>query len=260
MAVLSRASYDSATRTVQHALRLAGAIDLVADGKFGRYTTDAYNAASGLVKEQLIAILAGSGLTVDDLKQFRATQRAKEVDVKPTGDNWISETKIHAAIDRASRELGLSDDLRRILKEFVLIESAQEVRGGMRYYDALSKNGQSLGIGQLQPAAWTDARLVLTDLPTYQVGVYDYVQNIRAMAAYVVVLIRRYGASAESLDEIYVAYNQGPGVLSGIITGFDGQSERARKMVKRVVTKRRLVPRFRDTPKAGHKLWDKTPV
>lgn len=198
------ATYQKATAAAQQLLQTE-VPQLIADGKWGKFTQSAYERVSGALKTQVDALIktVGAGTTASELAAFRDKQRAQEF--KPPQQLRAEFTgTVQQAIAAAAKESGISE---ATLQRFAQIES----RGNPN-----AVNGSSRGLMQMQPGAWADAAKFIS-LPRYMDGVFDPLANARAGAAYIrnnEKVLKRLGYTGPwDAAHMYLAHQQGAGGL-----------------------------------------------
>jgi len=167
--------------------------NLVVDGRLGQHTRAVFERAPTALKLQINSVV----------KAFGGTTFEKLTMSKPTTESSgeIPEN-VKQAIDTAADELQVP---KRLLYTFAFMESR---------FRPDAQNGQSRGLFQIQPAAWSDVSK-LVNLPAYKTAVFDPLWNSRAAAGYVKVLqkqLRALGYTEPfSPGVLYVAHQQGAG-------------------------------------------------
>jgi soluble lytic murein transglycosylase-like protein len=190
--------------------RMRGTGNLVADGKWGRYTQSFYDAATPDVRAAVDELLRGAGTTASDVFAARSVQKASAT-MAISGARTVRDVVIAVA-----DQMGID---RNLLLGMAKIESN---------FNAAAVNGSSRGLLQMQPAAWTDAKQVLPDLPDYKGNVFDPVHNARAGAAYLKINMRRLTRAGfkdtMSPAVLYLAHQQGSGGFIELWRAFKGLS------------------------------------
>lgn len=212
--------------------------ELRATGIWSTFSSEAYSKGSDTVRKAVDRILERNGLS--------ASRLASEATLaKSTGANWVELSKVRGWVAEGAAILGLSSAMEEAVFGFVQLESP--IRDGRVKITAV--NGSSSGIMQMQPGAWTDASKVLARkgfaLGPFDKGVFDGRLNTIAGVAYASINLR-YVGSSPTATQLYLAHNQGGGFFtSGIVTNFDGQSDKVRAMIKAELKARGLKPKFR---------------
>jgi len=193
---MDRAVYERAVRTAQTIISSYNP-SIQVDGKWGRYSQRAYDEQPSVVKLIVDGALRIMGTSVSDIRDFRNAERTRGRGAVQNGT-----ADVESALRAAAEEAGISLNL---LRGFVRIESN---------FNPNAVNGSSRGLGQMQPAAWADARSINKDLPGYD-KVFDPLQNARATAAYLK-WTRRQVSRLTGLDNLspeqsYLAHQQGAG-------------------------------------------------
>lgn len=171
---MERRVYEEASRVAQSIVQVYKA-ELSVDGKWGSASQAAYDRLSGGQRMVVDSALAPYRMTVKDLKAFRDQEKLGASLQLGT----VKQDDIRGMVAAAAREAGIPEAL---LLGFVAIESR---------FNPRAVNGSSRGLGQIQPAAWADARKINRSLPAYTSlingdwAVWDPLTNARASAAYI---------------------------------------------------------------------------
>lgn len=211
---MDRSLYTAATKAAQVVMS-AERSDLVADGKWGKFTQAAYEGVSGPLQSKVDAAIqaVAPGVTAAQLARFRDKERAAAV-LQQTAPYTPYTDTVDEAIRLAAKESGIDV---AVLRRFAYIESR---------YNPKAKNGSSRGLMQMQPAAWADASKYII-LPPYKEAVWDALQNARAGAAYInnnrKVLTRLGYTGPWDVAHMYLAHQQGAGGLLNMWKAANGQ-------------------------------------
>jgi len=203
---MERSTYEVASRVGQGAVSAYNP-SLAVDGKWGSFSQRAYEGLNSAQRLVVDAAVRATGVTVEQLSQFRVAEKARAASAAPAGNN------VAAALRTAAEEAGLPYEL---LRGFVSIESN---------FDPNARNGSSRGLGQMQPAAWTDAQKINPSIPSYDM-VFDPLQNARATAAYMKANIRalsRMGIERPTAAQLYMAHQQGAAGFAELYAASRGQ-------------------------------------
>lgn len=202
--------------------------EMIIDGRWGRFTNEAYLAAPADVKLSIDTLLKGNGLSADALWESHSQAKASNSDAYQTSKAAARQYRagivtqqlesgpavsaarpnspaplevVYDAIRKAAAQTGEDESL---LHKFMFVESRHRSN---------AVNGSSRGLGQVQPAAWKDASRIVA-LGPYASAVWDPYQNALATAAYVQInrkQLVRAGLPRVGVPELYLAHQQGAG-------------------------------------------------
>jgi len=202
--------YARASRVGQRVI--SAWVPLAVDGKWGRFTQGAYRALSPERRSVVDAALAAEGSTAAGLMAYRDTVRSEaSAAIRAASSSRVS---VDQAIELAAKEAGIDSG---VLRGFVAIESN---------FNPDARNGSSRGLGQVQPAAWSDVQKRI-ELPAYdsmvngKMAVFDPLLNARATATYLRInreRLMRLGVANPSLAQLYLAHQQGAGGFAELFT------------------------------------------
>jgi hypothetical protein len=170
--------------------------ELIADGKWGRFTQSAYDRVPSSIRSQVDVYLDNMGTSAIALFTERYSQKMR-------AQQTVVPSNVMEAIQQAADEAGLPFE---VLRGFAKIESN---------FNPKAANGSSRGLMQMQPGAWADVKSLVPGLPRYEEGVFDPLQNARAGAAYIKLnqrRLRKAGYTGELSPAVaYLAHQQGAG-------------------------------------------------
>lgn len=91
---------------------------------------------------------------IDTVKPFDSQIVSRLQGPEDSSGTWHSLESLQGFIADASKLSGIPSDW---LVRLIDLEAKKKVVNGVVYYDAMSKNGQHLGLTQMSKAAWTDS-------------------------------------------------------------------------------------------------------
>lgn len=224
----------AATRAGQTVLRSSGS-RIAVDGRWGRYTQQAYVSASATTRYDVDEATTKYGPEYTPANLF-ANFSSSSTKASPE-PNWIHEDKANAIVERAAAVAGVSA---AAMKGMLALEPTVRYFGGQKYYDSMSRSGSFKGLFQMGEAAWKTASRMNRALPTFAQGVYDPYTNALAASFLLkanAIELRRRGVKTDITAEIaYAMHNQGVGGFLSYLktrTSIGDQSAEAEKVLDR---------------------------
>lgn len=214
------------------------------DGRWGRFTQHAYETADAITRSRVDSLLLHAGSSAAN--EFNARRRVKAfarsslaaLDA-PQQAVLVKQDDAARMVAAAAARMGVSQYATDLVD--FLRREAKQVRGqdGISF-DAMSKNGSSRGLMQMQPNAWIDAAKRAPEIGPYA-NVYDPWKNTLAGVAYAafnIGILRRLRPDLKIDGEVlYLAHNQGAGFFTKTkgsnVTNVAGQSKEVQAIIRK---------------------------
>jgi soluble lytic murein transglycosylase-like protein len=208
--MISEAVYFRATAAAQSLM--ANEFEIVADGKWGRFTQSTYEKISPALRQRVdaaIATVTNGQATARDLRAFRDVSR------RVMSSDTIVRSNVRQLVAAIAREEGVPTNT---ALKIAWLESRFEPL-------AVSPTGAK-GVFQLTTIAindvWQRAQYKVKDP-------FNAEDNIRGGVKYIKLAARDIGARLDEVGKVYMAFNIGPTGAKHVLTG---RPEKAAKQIK----------------------------